>query len=270
MAEAGSAGALSPSLLSSLRPSLPPAQCSAAGLALAALRARGASRFDPVQFCFIEALDRRSAAHQGEARRLLDDKLRRLLSAYGERFDQAQAAAARAALAAVTVPAGLPANTPSALTTDRPALAGQPQRSPAGGPLAELVRHIDRQAGGQGLTGSGDGAGQPGAPTELKAMRLFRSTWAQLSIDQLLAQSLAQQPEHAGPLNSHLLVLRALKLMREVSPAYLGRFMAYVDALLWLDQAASGSAPASASLAPRAERDKKRGKPGRGAVTSRP
>jgi hypothetical protein len=37
-------------------------------------------------------------------------------------------------------------------------------------------------------------------------------------------------------MNSHRLVLRSLALMREISPDYLTRFTAYVDALLCLDQ----------------------------------
>ena len=65
----------------------------------------------------------------------------------------------------------------------------------------------------------------------------FRNTWARLSAEQRLTQSLAQTPDHAGPLNSHHLVHRSLTLMREVSPGYLHRFMSYVDALLWVDQA---------------------------------
>ena len=74
-------------------------------------------------------------------------------------------------------------------------------------------------------------------------MRVFRSTWSKLSVDQQLTESLAKAPENAGPLNSNLLVLRALKLMQQTSPAYLRHFMAHVDALLWLDQASVGAAP---------------------------
>ena len=41
-------------------------------------RTRGDDRLHPVRFRFIEALARRSTAHQGEVRALLDDKLQRL------------------------------------------------------------------------------------------------------------------------------------------------------------------------------------------------
>ena len=52
-----------------------------------------------------------------------------------------------------------------------------------------------------------------------------------------VAQAIAQAPQNAGPINSHMLVLRSLGLMRDISPDYLNRFMAHVDTLLCLDEA---------------------------------
>jgi len=147
---------------------------------------------DPVRQRFIEALARRAAAHQGEARRLLDEKIAAL-----------RAAAADAPRVAEAAPAAVP------------------QR----GPLGELVDHIARHA-----PAPSDG--------ELKTLKEFRRTWSRLNTDQRLTRSLAKVPENAGPLNSHHLVHRSLLLMRELSPEYLERFMAHVDALLWLEQAA--------------------------------
>lgn len=74
------------------------------------------------------------------------------------------------------------------------------------------------------------------------ALDYFRDTWARLRVDQQLKRSLAQPPDNAGPLNSHLLALRALQQMRGLSPAYLGCFVAYLDALAWVDQAAASVA----------------------------
>jgi hypothetical protein len=69
-------------------------------------------------------------------------------------------------------------------------------------------------------------------------MRYFRNTWAKLSVDRRVsASNRARSKDHAGPLNSHLLVLRSFALMRNISPDYLNRFVSYVDTLLWLDQA---------------------------------
>ena len=81
------------------------------------------------------------------------------------------------------------------------------------------------------------------APTELKALQYFRSTWTRLSTEQRLAQSAAKLPENAGPLNSQHLVHQSLVLMRELSPGYLERFIAHVDALLWLDQVSHSAGP---------------------------
>ena len=49
-------------------------------------------------------------------------------------------------------------------------------------------------------------------------------------------EPLQQAPADAGPLNSGVLVHRALGLMRSLSPGYLQHFLAYVDALSWLQQ----------------------------------
>ena len=78
------------------------------------------------------------------------------------------------------------------------------------------------------------------APPELKALSYFRSTWSRLSTEQRLAQSAAKLPENAGPLNSQHLVHQSLVLMRDLSPGYLERFIAHVDALMWLDQVNHG------------------------------
>lgn len=191
---------------------------------LDAWRERGDDRRDPVRFRFIEAFARRADAHSGDARRILDAKLATLLAAYGE---------------------GLANDSPASLL-----VAAKQQGQPARGELAELVDHIARHASSRR-----DGA----APNELKTLGYFRNTWSRLSAERRLTQSFAKVPQNAGPLNSHNLVHQALMLMRELSPEYLNRFMSHVDALLWIEQANSGNASASAD-APRAEGGKKTGR----------
>ena len=71
-------------------------------------------------------------------------------------------------------------------------------------------------------------------------MRYFRRSWSRLSLEQQLSRALNQAPENAGPLNSHFLVLQSLIRMRDVAPAYLENFIAYAEALLWLEQANPG------------------------------
>ena len=111
-------------------------------------------------------------------------------------------------------------------------------------PLADLTAYIGQHSlvDLDGLLATNEEP-QAGSSAELKAVRCFRNTWSKLSVEQQLAQALAQGPENAGPLNSHLLMLRSLQLMRDISPDYLNRFMSYVDTLLWLEQADGGGIP---------------------------
>lgn len=217
---------------------------------LAALRARGAQRLDPVRFRLIEAMARRATAHTGDVRRLLDGRLAGLLTACDAQLARARAEADEFGQRVIEeCPAAAEQAHRLLADADLPGLrqlAATLQARQRRAPLADLVRDINRQAaeGGParsaegGPTGSaGEGAAAVGTPTELRALRDFRSTWSQLRIDQQMTRSLAKAPGNAGPLNSHRLVLRALQAMREVAPAYLHRFVSYVDALMWLDQA---------------------------------
>lgn len=209
-----------------------------------ALRARGADRFDPVRFRFIEALIRRAAAQGDAVKRRLEGRLARLLIDYSQRFEQARDQAGemlartveRFPAAADDLRRHYEAGDFSGLQQGVASLEAAGRSSP----LAELLTHL-----GQHTTGSSSGGAANGSraalesPGELKSLSYFRSTWSQLSVDQQLAQALAQVPENAGPLNSHLLALQSLKQMRDIAPDYLKRFMSYVDTLFWLDQAES-------------------------------
>jgi hypothetical protein len=188
------------------------------GETLDAWRQRGADRRDPVRFRFIEALARRTAAHEGEVRRRLDERLAELVSAYGAML------AASDALKKTSVPA----------------------TTPAASGLAELLAHVAERNGT--ADGTAPTAALQGA-SDLKSLRYFRSTWSRLSADRRLTQSQAKMPENAGPLNSQHLVHRAITLMRDVSPDYLNRLMAYVDTLSWIEQA-NASAPPPAAARP--------------------
>lgn len=70
---------------------------------------------------------------------------------------------------------------------------------------------------------------------ESPRIQQFRKQLGQISVQKQVTQAMAQAPQNAGPINSHMLVLRSLGLMREASPDYLGRFMIYLDTLLCLD-----------------------------------
>ena len=83
-------------------------------------------------------------------------------------------------------------------------------------------------------------------------MLQFRKTLSMLSMHKQVQHAIAQAPPNAGPINSQMLVLRSLSLMRQHSPDYLNRFLAYVDTLLCLEQA-SQAKPVTAKTASKAK-----------------
>ncbi|KVP36323.1 hypothetical protein WL35_13950 [Burkholderia ubonensis] len=184
---------------------------------LDAWRASGADRLDPVRFHRIDALERRAAGHDGDARRLLDARLDALLAGYADDVERAG-----------------DANEPDDVA----------QARPASGALAGLVTHIARDA-------QADRAGIDPALIEY-----FRETWSKVRTEKQYRQALDQVPRNAGPLNSSSLVHRSLSLMRDLSPGYLQQFLSYVDALAWLEDLAGGGAQAEKE-APRAKGAKK-------------
>lgn len=237
------------------------------GAGIEALRARGAARFDPVGFRFIEALARRAAAHRDEARRILDRRLAEAISDYGQRLDRAQRAAGDA-LARGTK------QFPEAADELRQhgeacdfgglrCLLAKLEVQAGGGPLAELLAQIDRPAPTDTGAGAARATAAPAGPRGgLRSLAYFRSTWSRLSVDRRLSRAYAQAPGNAGPLNAHFLVLQALRRIREISPEYLVQFLSYADALLWLDQAQSGRSPAP-KKASRGEGDKRKSNRGK-------
>ncbi|VWB71682.1 hypothetical protein BLA14095_03269 [Burkholderia lata] len=169
---------------------------------LDAWREQGADRLDPVRFHRIDALERRAAALEGDARALLDARLATLLEGFAEVVARASDAAT------VSDTAGAPAR----------------------GALSELVERLARDAQ----------ADRRGLDPEL--VDYFRTMWSKVRTEQQYRQSLDQVPRNAGPLNSNSLVHRSLATMRELSPAYLQQFLSYVDALAWLEDLAGGGA----------------------------
>ncbi len=101
--------------------------------------------------------------------------------------------------------------------------------------LAELNQHVARVS--------------PPA-SELRSVQAFRETWSRIATDQQVSAAVQGGPDNAGPLNSHRLALRSLALMQGLSPAYVRRFVAQLDALLWLDQAGSRTKPPAVKAKP--------------------
>jgi len=211
---------------------------------LASMRDEGGERFDAAGWHYLETLSRRAAPHEGSVRRMLEAKLERAVAAFAERFAQARSAAAE--VLATTC-------------KKHPQAAAELQRMFAGGDfkglqhlqatleareqcaaLAELVSLFEPAlAGAPGHSPAHHAASwataAPSPTLELKTVRESRATWARLSVDKQLALAMQQAPKNAGPINSHMLVLRSLAMMQEISPDYLSRVVSYVDTLLALD-----------------------------------
>lgn len=207
------------------------------GALIASLRAAGADRFDPVRWRYIEALTTRAAAHQGSARRMLDARLAHALTALKERFELAQRDARE------TVARSMQQYPQAAKELQRHfdtgdfkglrRLTAALQDGEACASLGALVRQLEQQSPGHA---DARAEKNTGSRSELKAIRNARNTWSKLSVDKQVTQALEQAPKNAGPINSHMLVLRSLTLMRDISSDYLNRFISYADALLCLDQ----------------------------------
>ena len=181
---------------------------------LQAWRSQGADRADPARFDILQALATRMRTQEGEARRLLEARLAGLMRAYAEALAQ------------------------------RPALAPATERgNEAVSALRALVATLQARAG--------DVPDAEAPPVPPPMLIEARDTWAQVRTDSQLRASLHDVPADAGPLNSGMLVHRALHLMRAVSPGYLQHFIAYADTLSSLEQLQQAVAPlTTASDAP--------------------
>ncbi len=185
------------------------------------LRQQGAQRSAPVRFHYLTALAQRVATQHGQARHLLDGKLAVAVAACAAQVQLAQHAA-------------------------NDAMATVPGRD-AQQTLGELARACGQH--GTAAVAGGDSTRNIEPRSELKTVQQHRATWSRLSAEKQLSQALEQPPQNPGPINSHMLVLRSVALMRDTSSDYLSRFMTYVDTLLVLEQNDSARSAAAAPLA---------------------
>jgi hypothetical protein len=72
---------------------------------------------------------------------------------------------------------------------------------------------------------------QAGAGPELRNVQAHRRTWSALRLTRRMAEISAPVPEHLGPLNSQVLVARALQQLQSLAPDYLQRLLTGLDAL---------------------------------------
>ncbi|WP_017232114.1 DUF2894 domain-containing protein [Pandoraea sp. B-6] len=240
---------------------------------LAAWRAHGADKRDPVRFHRIEALALRSRAFRGDVRRVLDERLTALVDAFtqslgaaGAESDASDASPASPASADAAAPTTQCLASPLAELTASIAQRVAPTRErsappttshtvKAATPPGQTLRDgsststTDTVQPVSGTTALPKRPVAPPAPValtptviatedafdDLDVLEYFRETWSKVSTDGNLRQSLAQVPENAGPFNSSHLVHRALSLMHDISPDYLRHFLRHADALSWLE-----------------------------------
>lgn len=208
---------------------------------IASLRVAGADQFDPLPLRYIAALTERADTHQGRVKHILDAKAAQALAAFEKRFEHAK----RDAGYAITqcerdYPHGasdlkrlFAAGDFKGVKRCIATLKAKGQCASLSALVRRLEHHFPEYAGAPVDLLAGANAG---SRPELKTIRDFRNTWSQLSVDRQVALALEQAPSNAGPINSHMLILRSLAMMRDISPDYLSRFIAYADALLCLDE----------------------------------
>lgn len=161
-------------------------------------QAAEAAQLDPVGWHYVLVLAERTRTQTGPAQALLQAKLHTAL-------EQLQARLARV-------------KKPNTLAcTQKPS------------PLSTLLQDMASHSAEQPLGPSSHGR------MDNPRVAQFCQQLSKIRVQKQVSQAIAQAPQNAGPINSHMLVLRSLGLMREASPDYLGRFMVYLDTLLCLD-----------------------------------
>ena len=185
---------------------VPPCPLDALAL-LQSSQATEAAQLDPVGWHYILVLAERTRNQAGPAHALLQAKLNTAVAQLQLRLAKPQTQS--------TLPSS---QTPS--------------------PLSALLQDMASPSAQRPLSPSGHGR------MDNPRVEEFRQQLGKISIQKQVTQAIAQAPQNAGPINSHMLVLRSLGLMRDLSPDYLNRFMSYVDTLLILEDSGQ-SKPAS-------------------------
>jgi len=202
-------------------------------LKLVELKQSGVDRFNPVLFCFIESMVRRARELRTPVAELVEHKAQNALDAYLADFANAKTAAKEPAKKPQLQHQG------ALVTLTQQLQQGASEVQPSS--LDALLQQQERDfLCSDGNYPASSVPVQPGAPSELKSVSLFRESWAKISSDKLVSDSIKEGPENPGPLNQHALAIRSLKAMRDLSPQYLNRFVSYIETVLWLEQAGDG------------------------------
>ncbi len=238
---------------------------------LAQFKRAGGSQFAPVKLCLIESLLRKADSLGGMAADLLQQRATRLLTALQSEFELAQAQARSTGKALI---ARQPQTNPELVRLFRAGefrsiqrLSRHHARTAESGPLQQLLQTLNPET--RLLTEAADpqsfdevmrrqelGALQTDGlasltshlksrvdADELRSMRHFREVLARRTINKAVQTAMEEVPENAGPLNAHLLVVKAITTLQDIAPYYLNRFVSHIDSLLWLEQASAQFPP---------------------------
>ena len=232
---------------------------------LAELTEQGADRFDPVGFHFIDSLVRRSMEKPAPVRRCLERKALEALDDFQVRFETARQEAAhhvsRTAEANPDAARQIRARFDQGDFQGVRRLAERNDRGCGRSVLAMLSDEIARaghlagenaalfsldtlmQRQEEAVVGSlGRSTTAQDSPSytptpSLRAFQLFERAWATHHADTLVAHAVNHIPENPGHLNSQMLATRCLSAMHKLAPAYLCRWVTYMETLLWLEGA---------------------------------
>lgn len=223
-------------------------------------QAAGQHRFDPVRFQHIAALVTRSEHKNARVSAKLQDKASTLLQSYKGDLEKAKVVAQQTAdqvalsfprhAAEVTELFGQYNFREISRFADRLQFKAKQRKAQATSltglfdpQIEEEETHQEQlsfeeflqEQESQALRSHNESEAKNSAHFEdLKSHKLFKDTWVKLHSDKLVAQAIEGAPQDAGPLNSHMLAVKSLQSMQALSPEYLYRFVAYTDALLWL------------------------------------
>ena len=234
---------------------------------LSSLRESNGHNFDPVRFSFIEAMARR-AKEQGEAvARIVEQAARKALEEYKADLVLAQEeAAASLKVADTTLVEELQQLFQACRFKEMKRLLVRTRRGNANESLAALSTYISNHQPhivkdptalsfedtlrqdeqklirAEGIFSAVDGStdhdsAQEFGLNEQSAIHHFRETLVKRNADKLVTKLINEIPKDAGPLNPQKLIVQSLASMRDLSPHYLNRFVAYIDTLLWLEKA---------------------------------
>ncbi|GAB3276256.1 DUF2894 domain-containing protein [Parahaliea aestuarii] len=239
----------------SLPAALPDTDAMALDEALATLEGLGVNQYDPPRYAYICALVERCQLAEGPLADWYDQRARQALVDYADSAEAARAAWVQDAQA-------LYDNTPALALAINTALENWDGRALrrlqrgqsaciAAGPLAELVTQIEALHRESPLDDGGDSLevqlrrqerqlmaefGQVGESGELRSARSYRQRMQRSGAERLLADSVAGAPEESGPLNPQKLATRALTNMQQLSAPASARFVAWLNALLYLEK----------------------------------